>query len=63
MNNTKFGVKQRIELSDKGGKNCDMLLMSATPIPRTLIMSVYGDLDVSRLIEKPAFRKKYNYIK
>ena len=54
----KFGVKQRIELSNKGGKDCDILLMSATPIPRTLIMSVYGDMDVSRIIEKPMNRKE-----
>ena len=53
----KFGVKQRIELSDKGGKNCDILLMSATPIPRTLILAFYGDMDVSRIIEKPKGRK------
>ncbi len=54
----KFGVKQRIELSNKGGKDCDILLMSATPIPRTLAMTVYGDMDVSRLIEKPMNRKE-----
>ena len=54
----KFGVKQRMELSNKGGKNCDILLMSATPIPRTLIMAVYGDMDVSRIIEKPKNRKE-----
>ncbi len=53
----KFGVKQRIELSNKGGKNCDILLMSATPIPRTLVLTIYGDMDVSRLIEKPKNRK------
>ena len=53
----KFGVKQRIELSNKGGKDCDILLMSATPIPRTLVMAVYGDMDVSRLVEKPINRK------
>ena len=53
----KFGVKQRIELSDKGGKDCDILLMSATPIPRTLVMAVYGDMDVSRLVKKPINRK------
>ena len=53
----KFGVRQRIELSNKGGGNCDILLMSATPIPRTLIMTVYGDMDVSRIIEKPINRK------
>ena len=54
----KFGVKQRIELSNKGGKNCDILLMSATPIPRTLILAIYGDMDVSKLIEKPSNRKQ-----
>ena len=53
----KFGVKQRIELSNKGGKNCDILLMSATPIPRSLILAVYGDMDISKLIEKPTHRK------
>ena len=54
----KFGVKQRINLSNKGGKNCDILLMSATPIPRTLILALYGDMDISRLIEKPKNRKE-----
>ena len=54
----KFGVKQRKNLSDKGGNNCDVLLMSATPIPRTLIMSVYGDMDISIIREKPKNRKK-----
>jgi len=53
----KFGVRQRIELSNKGGKNCDVLLMSATPIPRSLILSTYGDMDISRLVEKPITRK------
>ena len=54
----KFGVRQRKLLSDKGGKNCDVLLMSATPIPRTLTMSVYGDMDVSIIREKPLNRKE-----
>ncbi len=54
----KFGVKQRMNLAKKGGLNCDVLLMSATPIPRTMMMSVYGDLDVSQIIEKPKKRKK-----
>jgi len=53
----KFGVKQRIQLSKKGGDDCDILLMSATPIPRTLILAVYGDMDVSLIIEKPKRRK------
>jgi len=53
----KFGVKQRIELSKKGGLNCDILLLSATPIPRSLILTIYGDMDVSRIIEKPKYRK------
>ena len=54
----KFGVKQRKSLSDKGGKDCDILLMSATPIPRTLTMSIYGDMDVSIIREKPNHRKE-----
>ena len=58
----KFGVKQRSELAKKGGNNCDVLLMSATPIPRTMMMSLYGDMDVSKITEKPANRKKINTI-
>ncbi len=54
----KFGVKQRLELSKKGGINCDVLLMSATPIPRTMMMSLYGDMDISKIKEKPSNRKK-----
>jgi ATP-dependent DNA helicase RecG len=54
----KFGVRQRKLLSDKGGNNCDVLLMSATPIPRTLTMSIYGDMDVSIIREKPNHRKE-----
>tara|TARA_B100001057_G_scaffold489778_1_gene576748 strand:- start:1593 stop:3641 length:2049 start_codon:yes stop_codon:yes gene_type:complete len=54
----KFGVKQRKRLSDKGGKNCDVLLMSATPIPRTLTMTIYGDMDLSIIKEKPKYRKE-----
>jgi ATP-dependent DNA helicase RecG len=53
----RFGVEQRLALSEKGD-NCDTLLMSATPIPRTLMMTVYGDLDTSRLVEKPPGRQK-----
>jgi len=54
----KFGVQQRISFAKKGGSNCDVLLMSATPIPRTMMMSIYGDMDTSRLMEKPIQRKK-----
>ena len=54
----KFGVKQRMELANKGGDNCDILIMSATPIPRTLILAFYGDMDISKLIEKPSYRKE-----
>ena len=53
----KFGVKQRSELAKKGGDNCDVLLMSATPIPRTMMMSLYGDMDISKITEKPLNRK------
>ncbi len=53
----KFGVKQRSDLAKKGGDNCDVLLMSATPIPRTMMMSLYGDMDISKINEKPAERK------
>ena len=52
----RFGVAQRLKLADKG-KGVDLLAMTATPIPRTLVMAWYGDLDVSRLDEKPAGRK------
>ncbi len=54
----KFGVKQRSDLALKGGDECDVLLMSATPIPRTMMMSLYGDMDISKLTEKPSKRKK-----
>ena len=53
----KFGVNQRKRLSDKGGDNCDVLLMTATPIPRTLTMTMYGDMDLSVIKEKPKSRK------
>ena len=51
----RFGVEQRLGLYAKG-READTLLMSATPIPRTLMMTAYGDLDVSRLTEKPPGR-------
>jgi ATP-dependent DNA helicase RecG len=56
----KFGVNQRKRLSDKGGDDCDVLLMTATPIPRTLTMTMYGDMDISIIREKPKSRKPIN---
>ena len=54
----RFGVHQRMALQAKGGDGgANVLVMTATPIPRTLLMTHYGDLDVSRLTEKPAGRK------
>ena len=52
----RFGVHQRLTLSDKGVAT-DLLVMTATPIPRTLVLTHYGDMDVSLLTEKPAGRK------
>ena len=51
----RFGVDQRRRLQEKGG-SAHLLAMSATPIPRTLELTLYGDLDVSRLTEKPPGR-------
>ncbi len=51
----RFGVDQRLALASKG-EFVDMLGMTATPIPRTLMLTAYGDMDVSRLIDKPAGR-------
>jgi ATP-dependent DNA helicase RecG len=51
----RFGVHQRLTLSAKG-RAVDVLVMTATPIPRTLMLTAYGDLEVSQLTEKPAGR-------
>ncbi|MBV8165705.1 MAG: ATP-dependent DNA helicase RecG, partial [Alphaproteobacteria bacterium] len=51
----RFGVHQRLTLATKG-QGVDVLVMTATPIPRTLMLTAYGDLDVSRLVEKPPGR-------
>ena len=51
----RFGVEQRTAMRSKGN-NPDMLALSATPIPRTLSMTVYGDMDISIINEKPAGR-------
>jgi ATP-dependent DNA helicase RecG len=53
----RFGVHQRLALSEKGHKT-DLLVMTATPIPRTLVLTHFGDMDVSVLREKPAGRQK-----
>jgi ATP-dependent DNA helicase RecG len=52
----RFGVHQRLALTAKGGAT-DVLVMTATPIPRTLVLTYYGDMDVSQLTEKPAGRR------
>ena len=52
----RFGVHQRLQLSSKGA-GTDILVMTATPIPRTLALTAYGDMEVSKLDEKPPGRK------
>ena len=52
----RFGVQQRMALSSKGN-GVDVLVMTATPIPRTLTLTAYGDMDVSRMPDKPPGRK------
>lgn len=53
----RFRVHQRLALQQKAGSATDLLVMTATPIPRTLSLTLYGDMDVSRLTEKPAGRQ------
>ncbi len=60
----RFGVDQRLLLGNKGGNKggskgarTDVLVMTATPIPRTLLLTQWGEMEVSRLLEKPAGRK------
>ncbi len=52
----RFGVSQRLNLIEKG-ENIDILIMTATPIPRTLALTIYGDMEVSTIKEKPKNRK------
>ncbi|HSF95123.1 MAG TPA: ATP-dependent DNA helicase RecG, partial [Thermohalobaculum sp.] len=53
----RFGVRQRMELTRKAPRGADVLVMTATPIPRTLALAGYGDLDISLLDEKPPGRQ------
>lgn len=53
----RFGVEQRAKLANKSANAPDVLVMTATPIPRTLALTVYGDLDVSQMKGKPVGRK------
>jgi ATP-dependent DNA helicase RecG len=53
----RFGVNQRLMLAAKGPGPVDILVMTATPIPRTLTLTAYGDMEVSKLDEKPPGRK------
>jgi ATP-dependent DNA helicase RecG len=53
----RFGVHQRMTLQGKGKSPVDVLVMTATPIPRTLALTAYGDMDVSRLTGRPPGRK------
>src|SRR5258708_714006 len=53
----RFGVHQRMRLQAKGGVPADVLVMTATPIPRTLALTAYGDMDVSRLAGRPPGRQ------
>lgn len=52
----RFGVNQRLSLSSKGNM-CDVLVMTATPIPRSLLLTAYGDMDYSKITELPKGRK------
>jgi ATP-dependent DNA helicase RecG len=54
----RFGVNQRMKLINKA--NCDVLMMTATPIPRTLAMLMYGNISMSTIKHKPIGRKKIN---
>ena len=54
----RFGVHQRMQLQSKGARAADVLVMTATPIPRTLALTAFGDMDVSKIAGRPPGRKK-----
>ncbi len=59
----KFGVSQRSKLVNKSGnENCSILVMTATPIPRTLFLYIYSDMDISTIRQLPSNRKKVKTI-
>ena len=58
----RFGVSQRSKLIHKSDTNCDVLVMTATPIPRTLFLYIYNDMDISVIKELPSNRKKVNTV-
>jgi ATP-dependent DNA helicase RecG len=53
----RFGVHQRMQLQGKGERPADVLVMTATPIPRTLVLTYFGDMDISELRDKPPGRQ------
>src|SRR6202008_1610132 len=53
----RFGVHQRMQLQGKNEKPTDVLVMTATPIPRALALTAYGDMEVSRITRKPPGRQ------
>ena len=57
----RFGVEQRARLTNKSATAPDVLVMTATPIPRTLALTVYGDLDISLMKGRPPGRKPVHY--
>ena len=58
MNNINLVLNKEVILQKKVEMIVMFYLMSATPIPRTMMMSLYGDMDISKITEKPAKRKK-----
>ena len=58
MSSTNLVLNKEVILAKKGGNECDVLLMSATPIPRTMMMSLYGDMDISKIGKNPWVGKK-----